>query len=116
AGIFQDSERAGRNCAVPRIRATLDWSIVVDDFDYGRKRNLHDFAISAFNFHCGRLEWLRGLHAAHDASDTMTVPRDDFNIRFPVERLQRRQSSGYFHFLKGDNVTILGWIRFVNRS
>ncbi len=68
-------------------------------FDFGdrRERNLHDLAIGAFDLDARSRQCLCGLHTANDAPNAIAVNRDDFDIVLAVERLEGRESFGYFH-------------------
>ncbi len=71
---------------------------MIDDFDDGGKGNLYHLAVGAFDLDAGGSERLGSFHAAHDTAHTITVARYNFDIGFPVQRLQSRQGSGNFHF------------------
>src|SRR5207253_6937535 len=75
----------------------LSRGIVIDDFGNRRERDLHDLAIGAFDLDARRRQRLRGLHAAHDATDPVAGLRNDLNVSLAVQRPKRRQSTGDFH-------------------
>lgn len=71
--------------------------MVLDLGDDG-KRYLDDLAAGALDLHTRRCQRLSRLHATHGAAHALAVKGYDLNVIFSVQRLQRRQRFGYFHF------------------
>ena len=70
---------------------------MIDDLDDGRKRDFDQLAVGPFDFHTRRGQRLGHLHAAHDATHTMSVLGHDFDVAFAVKGAQGRESFGNFH-------------------
>ena len=71
--------------------------IVVFDFSDRGKRNLYNFAIGTLDLHTRCRQGLGGFHAAHNPTDPTPVDGDNFDVVLTVERLEGRESFGYFH-------------------
>lgn len=86
---------------------------MIDDLYDRGKWYLYHLAIGTLDFHTGRGQRLRSLHAAHDAAHPVPVPRNDLNIAFAVERLKRRQSFGDFHLVNLRKLRLVVRLYFV---
>jgi hypothetical protein len=72
---------------------------MVYDLNNGYKRYLNDFTVGALNFDARLGQCLSCFHAAHRSPNARAVVGDYLYVVLTVERLERRQSFSYFHFL-----------------
>lgn len=72
--------------------------IMINDFGDGREWYLDDFAVGYFHLQTRCRQRLCCFHAANDTAHAAAVRRHDLYVVLTVERLERCEGFGDFHF------------------